>query len=197
MSTTGTRFKGTLKKWEGERGFGFVTAEQGGQDVFVHVSAFPRNGQQPAVGELLSFEIERDREGRKRAVRVQRPGVSPPMETPRHQRTVRTASRSSWSFGTAFIAMLLVAAIGAYAYYQYSDVRAQAVRLQTPPQDALTTPPQPERSSFQCDGRVHCSQMTSCIEAEFFLKNCPGTKMDGNNDGVPCEKQWCNGMSGG
>ena len=23
------------------------------------------------------------------------------------------------------------------------------------------------------------------------LKNCPGVKMDGNNDGVPCEKQWC------
>ena len=42
---------------------------------------------------------------------------------------------------------------------------------------------------FQCDGRTHCSQMTSCEEATFFLKNCPGTKMDGNNDGVPCEQQ--------
>ena len=46
-------------------------------------------------------------------------------------------------------------------------------------------------SKFQCDGRTHCSQMTSCEEASFFLKNCPGVKMDGNNDGVPCEKQWC------
>ncbi|WP_295352955.1 excalibur calcium-binding domain-containing protein [Accumulibacter sp.] len=23
------------------------------------------------------------------------------------------------------------------------------------------------------------------------LRNCPGSKMDGNNDGVPCEQQWC------
>ena len=46
-------------------------------------------------------------------------------------------------------------------------------------------------SSFRCDGRTHCSQMTSCEEATFFLKNCPNTKMDGDNDGVPCEKQWC------
>lgn len=46
--------------------------------------------------------------------------------------------------------------------------------------------------SFKCDGRVYCSQMTSCEEANFFLRNCPGVKMDGNNDGVPCEKQWCN-----
>jgi len=44
---------------------------------------------------------------------------------------------------------------------------------------------------FKCDGRTYCSQMTSCGEATFFLKNCPGTKMDGDNDGIPCEKQWC------
>lgn len=49
-----------------------------------------------------------------------------------------------------------------------------------------------EVSRFQCDGRVHCSQMRSCEEATFFLNHCPNTKMDGNGDGVPCEKQWCN-----
>ncbi|HRX70938.1 MAG TPA: excalibur calcium-binding domain-containing protein [Candidatus Competibacteraceae bacterium] len=46
-------------------------------------------------------------------------------------------------------------------------------------------------SSFKCDGRTHCSQMKSCDEAIFFLRNCPDVKMDGDNDGVPCEKQWC------
>lgn len=45
---------------------------------------------------------------------------------------------------------------------------------------------------FECDGRTHCSQMTSCAEAKFFIRNCPDIKMDGNNDGVPCESQWCN-----
>ena len=34
------------------------------------------------------------------------------------------------------------------------------------------------RSPYQCDGRVYCSQMTSCEEAKFFLANCPGVKMD-------------------
>jgi len=197
MSTTGNRFEGTLKKWDVERGFGFVVAAQGGQDVFVHVSAFPRDGHQPIVGEPLTFEIERDRDGRKRAARVQRPGVSRPMKTPGHRRPVRIQSRASWSLGTALIALLLVAALGGYAYNQYGDARSRAVRLQSPPQDALAAQPPPERSSFQCDGRLHCSQMTSCIEAKFFLKNCPGTQMDGNNDGVPCEKQWCNGLFGG
>ena len=41
--------------------------------------------------------------------------------------------------------------------------------------------------SYKCDGRQHCSQMTSREEAEFFIKNCPKTKMDGDRDGIPCE----------
>jgi hypothetical protein len=45
--------------------------------------------------------------------------------------------------------------------------------------------------SFKCDGRTYCSQMTSCAEATYFLRNCPGVKMDGGGDGVPCERQWC------
>lgn len=49
-----------------------------------------------------------------------------------------------------------------------------------------------QAENFHCDGRIHCSQMTSCEEATWFIQHCPNTKMDGNNDGVPCEKQWCN-----
>ena len=48
-----------------------------------------------------------------------------------------------------------------------------------------------KHENFQCDGRKYCSQMTSCEEAIYFINNCPDTKMDGNNDGVPCERQWC------
>ncbi|SDR06609.1 Excalibur calcium-binding domain-containing protein [Pseudoxanthomonas sp. CF125] len=47
-------------------------------------------------------------------------------------------------------------------------------------------------AKFACDERTHCSQMRSCAEAIYFIKHCPNTKMDGNEDGVPCEKQWCN-----
>jgi hypothetical protein len=45
--------------------------------------------------------------------------------------------------------------------------------------------------SFSCDGRQHCSQMTSCEEATYFIQYCPDTKMDGDGDGIPCERQWC------
>ena len=63
-----------------------------------------------------------------------------------------------------------------------------------------TAPPLQEKAAaaqpralggFTCDGRTHCSQMKSCAEAKYFLANCPGVKMDGNGDGIPCEQQWC------
>lgn len=63
---------------------------------------------------------------------------------------------------------------------------------QMPPASPWPALPANPARQFQCDGRTHCSQMTSCEEATFFLKNCPGVKMDGDNDGVPCESQWCN-----
>jgi len=65
----------------------------------------------------------------------------------------------------------------------------------TPAPTALRSAPSNEAvvgtAALRCDGRTHCSQMRSCEEARYFLANCPGVKMDGNNDGVPCERQWC------
>jgi cold shock CspA family protein len=116
-----TRIEGSLSRWNDDRGFGFITPRQGGSDVFVHVSAFPRDGRRPCIGEPLSFEVE--------------------------------------------------------------PIRAASV----PAAPAAS-------SSFRCDGRTHCSQMTSCAEATFFLRNCPDVKMDGNHDGTPCEEQWCGGL---
>jgi len=66
------RFEGSLKVWNAERGHGVVASQQGGQELFVHISAFPADGPPPSVDEALSFEVVSDGDGRKQAVRVQR-----------------------------------------------------------------------------------------------------------------------------
>lgn len=189
------RFDGTLKKWNAERGFGFVAPSQGGQEMFVHVSAFPRDGRVPAVGELLSFEEELDRDGKKRAVRVQRPrSVTPPR--PSHTRTREGRAsppvhRRS-KLGSNLIALGLVVAIGWFAYTRVEPrLPMKLVGNQSEP--VLATHEAAPVGAFRCDGRTYCSQMTSCAEAKYFLRNCPDTKMDGNHDGVPCQQQWCTG----
>ena len=66
------RFEGALETWNTERGFGSLTPQQGGQAVFVHISAFPSDGPPPALDEAFSFEIVAGRDGRKQAAKVQR-----------------------------------------------------------------------------------------------------------------------------
>ena len=88
--------------------------------------------------------------------------------------------------------LLIVAAIALLLWQGYSRMQIRQL-AEGPPQAQPIAPllEQPRQSRFTCDGRPHCSQMTSCEEATYFINNCPGTEMDGNNDGVPCESQWC------
>jgi hypothetical protein len=90
------------------------------------------------------------------------------------------------------ILLLLVAVIGWQAYGKYEN-RITPTLATTAAERAPSTARLNSQSStnYRCDGRIYCSQMTSCEEATWFLRNCPGTKMDGNNDGIPCERQWC------
>lgn len=57
----------------------------------------------------------------------------------------------------------------------------------------ITVKKQQHKTKFKCDGRQHCSQMKSYAEAKYFIKHCPSTKMDGDNDGIPCERQFNKG----
>ena len=98
------------------------------------------------------------------------------------------------TFWRGLVVVLLVASLCAYGYKQYRQHLSELRRFSAPP-DAIeqSTPPAPAAvvESFRCDGRTHCSEMRSCDEATFFLRNCPGVKMDGDHDGVACEEQWC------
>lgn len=86
--------------------------------------------------------------------------------------------------------LLIFAMLVGLAWFGYNKYQGQLASRATPSPAHLEAPGE-SIASFKCDGRTHCSQMTSCAEATYFIQHCPNTKMDGNNDGVPCEKQWC------
>jgi hypothetical protein len=83
-----------------------------------------------------------------------------------------------------------------YLNGRYQEVQTDSVADSSSPvesvkvESAVVSPPAIESSQYQCSGKIHCSEMTSCEEARFYLQNCPGTKMDGDRDGKPCE-DWC------
>ncbi|MCU7374592.1 excalibur calcium-binding domain-containing protein [Paucibacter sp. O1-1] len=69
---------------------------------------------------------------------------------------------------------------------------AAATKTSTPLATTTSAPASPAAlTDFRCDGRQHCSQMKSCAEAKYFLAHCPGVKMDGDRDGMPCELDVC------
>ncbi|MCF4164040.1 cold-shock protein [Zavarzinia compransoris] len=64
---------GTVKFFNTTKGFGFIQPENGGADVFVHISAVERSGLRGLVdGQKVSFEIVKDsRTGRSAADNLQ------------------------------------------------------------------------------------------------------------------------------
>jgi len=56
---------GTVKFFNGAKGFGFIQPDEGGKDVFVHASALEASGIRSLnEGDRVSFELEDDRKGR-------------------------------------------------------------------------------------------------------------------------------------
>ena len=56
---------GTVKWFNATKGFGFIEPDEGGKDVFLHISAIERAGvQSPNEGQKVQYDMETGRDGR-------------------------------------------------------------------------------------------------------------------------------------
>ncbi|WP_323771318.1 cold-shock protein [Antarctobacter sp.] len=63
---------GTVKWFNTTKGFGFIAPDEGGKDVFVHISAVERSGLTGlADNQKVSFELREGRDGRSMAADLQ------------------------------------------------------------------------------------------------------------------------------
>jgi len=229
--------EGKIKKYNSERGFGFIALE-GQADIFFHITDFPKAGGEPKVGELLKFLIVQDKDKFKAAniVRldlksshssshfVSNSEISSNAILPNNPQSSSKKRMIVTVIGLMIIAVLAVLVLKKYQSYQQSQklkaaqlieeqkkiviAQRQAlgdlpeVKLSKKTEQALKAIPTPAvhhdqkrleqqpliaQTQFSCDGRTLCSQMRSRAEAEYFINNCSNTKMDGDNDGIPCE----------
>lgn len=57
---------GTVKWFNAQKGYGFITNENGGEDIFVHYSAISSNGfRSLEEGQRVTFDIEKDPKSKK------------------------------------------------------------------------------------------------------------------------------------
>tara|TARA_R110000737_G_scaffold325569_1_gene338990 strand:+ start:335 stop:898 length:564 start_codon:yes stop_codon:yes gene_type:complete len=180
--------KGLLKSWQDDKGFGFIQCNELKQDTFIHISTLKAMSRKPKVGDFIYFDVEMQANGKSRAVNCRIEGVSA-KAIQRHKPRIH---RNSSAPKSKLVIILAVIGIGAFAFQRLGLSTASAPRqhipkTQTPNGTLLNRAFSESNSNFSCDGRQHCSQMTSRSEAEYFIKHCPNTKMDGDRDGIPCE----------
>jgi CspA family cold shock protein len=77
--------RGVVKFFNGAKGFGFIAPDDGGADIFVHVSAVERSGLAGLnEGDQVNYEIEADRRsGKPAAIDLEVTGSSPVARAPR------------------------------------------------------------------------------------------------------------------
>ncbi|MBP8006304.1 MAG: cold shock domain-containing protein [Acinetobacter sp.] len=225
--------EGKIKKYNAERGFGFIEVDGNQSDIFFHVTDFPQAAGEPKLGERLKFLIVEDK-GKFKAVNIVRLdlkvaalGNSTVQNKPAQKLVPRPHSSSNKHGITLMIVGLIVISIltglvfKKYQSYQQSQkiktaqlieeqkriIEEQRKAIGDLPEIKFTEKSQKALVSsdthlsqdhqdittareFSCDERRHCSQMRSYEEAVFFLRNCPNTEMDGDGDGIPCERQF-------
>lgn len=117
------RTKGKLMSWNDEKGFGFITPNAGGKQVFVHINAFGKQSRRPEINEIVTYAISTDKQGRPCAVNATLAGARLPQKTERQNATfpvigitiffailivsVLTAKIPDWILALYFVASLL------------------------------------------------------------------------------------------
>ena len=193
--------KGKLVRWIDEKGFGFIKPENGKDDIFIHISALKGMSRKPIIGDLIHYQSSSDSNGKTRAVNAKIEGVEQvltlePLKhkpkrdrlTPLPKRSYRKQAKTNRQLKSFnFLSIIMVIGIAVFIYSKVSKEKISVDQIQVPTFETLKLK---QEEQFQCEGKIWCSDMSSYEEAVFYLRNCPGTKMDGDGDGIPCERQF-------
>ena len=136
------RRQGKIAKWNDERGFGFISAAEGGDSVFVHISSFSHKNRRPSVNEAVSYTPAFDAQGRPRAIDVRfssspmrqlpRPGIAVPIAFALSFLIALAALAAIGWIEVSWLALYCVASIITYRSYSWDKKAAENARRRTP-----------------------------------------------------------------
>ncbi|MCL1048617.1 excalibur calcium-binding domain-containing protein [Shewanella abyssi] len=185
--------KGKLVRWNDDKGFGFIKPDAANaRDVFIHISALKQMARKPAVGDQINYFSECQSDGKIKAIKANIEGVAVIAakqngrhDSPHHKHNSQRKPKSSRGL---LIPLLVLLGLGIFGFKKYEEMTATPILTNKDVEQMKFNPVQ----NFRCEaGKTHCSQMRSCDEATYYNKYCPNTKMDGDGDGIPCERQHC------
>lgn len=110
-------YKGILKRWEDDEGFGFIATER--SDVFFHLSGLKDSSQRPRAGDVLHYQLHRGNDGKVRAVNVRIEDRNPSRPAARGARIPRHEKRR-WP-GQLAVFLFLLAAVAVWGYLDWRE----------------------------------------------------------------------------
>lgn len=72
--------------------------------------------------------------------------------------------------------------------WEWRNGKKPSTNKATPKLDLTASTKSTEEQKFTCGPKTRCSEMTSCEEVMFYLKECGISQLDRDKDGIPCEK---------
>lgn len=166
-----SKHHGKVQTYNVKRGFGFILLDNSQEVVFFHIKDYPSSS--PVLNDRVSFSIKYEN-NKTRAYNIKR------------------ISNFNWPTPTKIFifSALILSCFSLYLLFfskenSHPVVTTTNLELLSIPLSSNEIPKTTQ--NFYCDGRTHCSQMTSKEEANWFVRYCPGTMMDGDNDGDACE----------
>ncbi|WP_068546557.1 DUF1294 domain-containing protein [Thalassotalea crassostreae] len=100
------RHKGKLTQWNDDKGFGFITPMIKGPQVFVHIKDFEHRGTRPVVGQVITYQLSKDKQNRPCAIKATLSGQKLKTKSAQKQNTVALLFASS--FMVAIIGLVAV-----------------------------------------------------------------------------------------
>ena len=87
---------GVLTEWNDERGYGFITPNNGGEKIFLHVTNICEEAGRPTQGELFCYKINTDSKGRLQAVNAFQVSLNSRCSKPYLHRIISWVSKCWW-----------------------------------------------------------------------------------------------------
>ncbi|MEI6063657.1 MAG: cold shock domain-containing protein [Pseudanabaena sp. ELA748] len=112
--------KGKLIKWNDDRGFGFIKPNEGGKEVFLHISEMKTTGRRPKIGDVVFYTLGTGGNGKICATSVSIQGVESTSPSSQRNKAVSTNHRRSESVFPKLLTGIAIMATIAIAQNQFS-----------------------------------------------------------------------------
>jgi cold shock CspA family protein len=105
-STDNNTYKGQLKRWNDSKGFGFIGAEDEDRDIFIHISELKQMTRRPTIGDVITYQIQVQDDGKNRAYNAHIEGVD--VFKSKGQKNSMLSLKNKWVITFIIIAIIAV-----------------------------------------------------------------------------------------